>query len=347
MGNSNGKIDSTVRMRADVRTVLGESVNTLYGLCTSTNINPNAKYKPVQWEEAAPTRGSSATWWKAVGGACGFTPKNLGSVANVTSYCSGGLNGWVYARPDGSTYPYRLYDFAGYNHNATFPVSGFRCQTSASNRSGAKFGCWIFVRADESDMVNFSEFSEIKDMYLGVYIKRTSGSYTQTLYNSYKITEADGAALEDSSYGWTTGTYNVYPFLTNSAHNKFYSIPYVEAAQVMVVSTYVIVAITNMTVSGRSFTVTVKVTNVGSAVTLNTNSWIVRPSTEAEDDPTTSYDSTGTLANVSLASGTSTPKSTTVTITGTMTTNAQNNNPIIYVYYSNKTYKDYAYLTND
>ena len=346
MANSSGKISSPVNQIADVKTVLGESVNTLSGLCTSTKINYWAKYKPVQWTEVAPTRGNSATWWKAVGGACGFTPKDLGSVAAVTSYCSGGLNGWVYARPDGSTYPYRLYDFAGYNHNATAPIGNFNNQATTSNRSGAKFSCWVAVRSTESDMVNLSEFTEIKDFYLGVYLKQDGGNASQTLYNSYKISTADGSALEASSYGWTAGTYKVYPFLANSGHTKWYSIPNVSYGTCTVVTTYVTVTITNVTVSGTNFTATVKVTNVGSAVTLTSNSWIVRPASESESSATTSYDTSGTLANVTLAAGTSTPTSTTVTISSTMTSYAASHDPILYVYYSNKTYRDMAYFSN-
>lgn len=114
MGTSSGIIDSTVRMRADVRTLLGETVNTLSGLCTSSKINPWAKYKPVRW--SGTTRASN--WWQGSASThrCGFVIPTYATASDITANAMS--DAWDYQRPNGGTYPYRLYDFSGYNHNA-------------------------------------------------------------------------------------------------------------------------------------------------------------------------------------------------------------------------------------
>lgn len=344
MANSGGIISSPVRQIADVKTVLGESVNTLSGLCTSTKINYWAKYKPVRLTAVAPDR--SSDWWKgeASHGSCGFTPMTVGSLADLVNYYStaGSLNGWVYARPDGSTYPYRLYDFAGYNHNATPFISDFRSQTSATNRSGGTYACWIAIRGNDSSMVNVSDLTLLSTYYFGAYLKRTSGTATRTLYNTYTISEADGSAIEASSSGWTAGTYDVYPFLTNSSHNTFYTIPNVMKGSVEIVTTYVTVVITNFTISNLNVTAYVTIRNTStSSQTISTNTWKIRPASESETDPDTSYDTSGTIASQTVSA--SSTKS--VTISATMTSYAKNNSPVLYVSFGNGQYKDSAHLS--
>lgn len=121
MANSSGKITAPVRMRADVRTVLGESVNTLSGLCTSSKINPWSKCKPVKFDNATPDRSSSGSWWKANDNRCGFVVPMYATASDATTNAVN--EAWDYAPPTGGTYPYRLYDFADYVHNAVVPIN--------------------------------------------------------------------------------------------------------------------------------------------------------------------------------------------------------------------------------
>lgn len=79
-----GQTDISVTL---VKTILGESVTTVGGLCTSNNINKWSKYKPV-----------SGTYPSASDGKYGFNLSNL----------------WAYIKPSSV---YRLGDFRGYEHN--------------------------------------------------------------------------------------------------------------------------------------------------------------------------------------------------------------------------------------
>lgn len=135
MPNSNGNITAPVSI-FDVRQVLGVNSLDVGTLCRSANINKWSKYKPVvknlidtvtgQMNMTTKAWLGTATWWKGTSGTCGFgsvsvlidTPSNIA----YNSINSGGM--WNYQNPTGGqNSPYRLTDFAGYNHRAVCPFA--------------------------------------------------------------------------------------------------------------------------------------------------------------------------------------------------------------------------------
>ena len=112
-----------------VKRELEASTNNVRELCTHTNINMYAKFKPVKFASAAPDR--NADWWKAQDGYCGLIPARVQTLTSANLMSAK----WEYAKPTGGAQePYRLADFGGYNHTGipfyivTFPHTIYRNQ---------------------------------------------------------------------------------------------------------------------------------------------------------------------------------------------------------------------------
>lgn len=200
MANSNGKITAPVRAIADAQAVLGLSSTSTTGklsyLCGNTHgkINKWAKYKPVRLANATPDR--STSWWKASDNYCGF---KIGTTSNwyyssakaiVAAFEANGGDGlWQYLPPTGgSTAPYRLGDFGGYDHKANPPFSGWTVGvegtlTFISDSDYAIERCFCYRNMDMNpyrlqfgDIWVHAGYSNINDMYFGVVFKRFASS---------------------------------------------------------------------------------------------------------------------------------------------------------------------------
>lgn len=98
----------------DIKAVLGESSNDVATLCRSSNINMWSKKKPVRL--ANPFPDINGTWYRADDDDLGIQI-NKGANTNLGTLYAGAS--FVYKKPGGgSTQPYRMSDFIGYNHNA-------------------------------------------------------------------------------------------------------------------------------------------------------------------------------------------------------------------------------------
>lgn len=133
MANSGGLITPPVSIQ-DVRQVLGNSSTDLGTLCKASQINMWAKYKPVPYAKIDTTDEfdkttnkwkSTARWWRKPialsvnsGATCGFVVPYM----DVGSLSGGYPDAWVSKKPSGgANEPYRLTDFANYDHNAVCP----------------------------------------------------------------------------------------------------------------------------------------------------------------------------------------------------------------------------------
>lgn len=113
MSHTNNTISAPVTID-DIKAVLGESSNDVGTLCKSTNINMWSKKKPVRLANAFPD--INGTWYKADDDDFGIQI-NKGANTNLGTLYAGAS--FVYKRPGGgSSQPYRMSDFIGYNHNA-------------------------------------------------------------------------------------------------------------------------------------------------------------------------------------------------------------------------------------
>lgn len=124
MAYSNGKVTAPIDL-SDVAQALGETNEDVGRLCTSSKINPWAKYKPMQTSPNVPY--TPDKYWKGVDGNCGWNWTAYGGTTGslddmIDLFTEDGKNGWSADRvyPFGETF-LRITDFEGYNHNARPP----------------------------------------------------------------------------------------------------------------------------------------------------------------------------------------------------------------------------------
>lgn len=352
MANSNGIISGSVRQIADVKTVLGENVNTLSGLCKSTKINAFAMYKPVRW--SGTTRSSS--WWKAFDGDCGFTPYLLSKgYTDIVNHCDGSMNGWVYNKPNGSTYPYRLLDFQNYNHNVSTSVKMFDVlPIQVGNTASDEIVCRL-RNPSGTYALRWTDINTLKYGYFGIYAKRTSGTVAKRVTATGTLIggggEASGDIFSISTYGWSTGTYMVYPFISedyipitgSDVAMNFWTIPITSPITLTVSSVMTSVTIVSYSIdtssalyrlngyTGYKITANVRIGNArSSAVTLSSNTGMTKSG--AIDDAMVVGDASWSLSSVTVSAN----SSTTVVITGVVTTTLYREGVFnLYVRYSN------------
>lgn len=347
MSNASGIISSPVNQKTDVQYVLTGSTSgsvALSALCTHANINIWSKYKPVRWSGTTRT----STWWKGYHSNCGLEPFFVNDAVDLPQYIDGGRNGWTYYAPTGGTYPYRLLDFNGYNHNAQAPVRGFRIgPTTVSNRSGSTFGAWIMAVIASDNELNFSDINDMQNGFFAIACFRSGSNYPTVVVNDVRMGTEGETAIEVDCGGWTTGTYTIYPMMANSRDGDwFYTIPNTTYSTLTVQSNAQIIAITvvSKTIQNRTTArIGVLIQNNGSSsVTLTNNSWRTRPYTEGEDNPLTSDDNSGSLSDVTVAAN----SSESIQFTATMTRTAYEAGCILYVWFNSGAYRGDAQLTN-
>ena len=229
MANSNGKITAPVRLPTDVAAVLGISATDLATACTSSAINMWAKYKPVaknlidtvtgQWDSANNKWLSSATWWKGNGNTDigGISPLQFNTFSQLLSFYDGGMNGWTYTRPSGgASTPYRLQDFAGYNHNAPKAIENFYIAAEIRQHGQFTASAMMSMPDPNADYISLADFTSaaFSDLYWGVAF------YSGTTFKCKLTADTAGVAQIESTFSGAAvtlpiGTYKVYPFFAD------------------------------------------------------------------------------------------------------------------------------------
>lgn len=215
---------------ADVQQALGVASNDLATLCSSSNVRMWSKSKPMninklfgitESDKEKINYGISNAPWVNTYGAC---KDYIGQSAS--SY-------YVYSRPlGGSTSPYRLEDFIGYDSTATAPIyASDKTSLSQGIYNGGKYvDVYINVRGANShpNWLNLSYLdyrgadgsliTAAKNCYLGLVLKGANGTF-QTIIPSPVSTLTAGDQIDmsarienDNCYG----TFTMMPFLINS-----------------------------------------------------------------------------------------------------------------------------------
>ena len=302
---------------SDVNAVLGTSHTDLGTMCKDSNIKMWSKYKPVvlatinttgQFDYTNNKWKTSATWWKGTTGTCGLVPKTLTKVTDVTSYCSGGLNGWSYTKPSGgSSSPYRLTDFAGYYHSAVAPISSFRMETY--NTTDAAMVCSLTQSSDTQ--LTLADLNNFNGYYLAFYAKRNNQSDTKVITAQNSLGN-NGNAIDFQLGSWNAGTWTIYPFITDTRGDDGttaavrFSCPMASELSLTVVANTITIWLSNVSVTGvRTVTATVNVkNNTTSSVVLNNNYYKVRFKNKDWDDALVTGESSGSIANQTVSSNT-------------------------------------------
>jgi len=248
MSNSGGKITGNVTI-SDIKAVLGTSENSLKNLCRHSSINIWAKYKPVklndrntrsQLDENSGKWKSDANWFHGTTGAFGLRPYSSSVFSDIISNTTGGMNGWVYERPEGnSTYPCRQIDFMQYNHLAPPALFAFIC--TAKTAQGKSFTGTCGQSPGGGDEVSLEDLQVPK--YFGVALVNSNNG---VVCHGTNASPGISTVIWNSMPGLTYGTYTAVPFLCSDAiefsigsfasQHTFYTCPNIATAQVEVTS---------------------------------------------------------------------------------------------------------------
>lgn len=260
MGYSNGVVSAPVGIY-DVRRALGLSSNDLGTLCKSTRINMWSKFKPVrlnmidtvtgQWDATNTTWYSDASWfrgnpndnyaaygWKPPvgGGSASALATLLSNYSYSSSVNANHYNGWVAELPQGSSglyrSPYRLTDFAGYNHNANIPPEKLSCDTEliVYASGSARITPTYIQRATDDNPISQRDYVTPKDILQKVFgdlaTVRTGFALVSQDYSSVRLLTTDTSmVIEPSDVGDSGSTssrlvdgssYWVCPFFTDT-----------------------------------------------------------------------------------------------------------------------------------
>ena len=218
MSLSNGKITAPVSID-DVKNCFGLSSNDLGTLIKNANINVWAKYKPTVYPSPFPD-----DWYRGGDGNYGLNitvDNKVSTVANLVAQYSKTNNGYgtLYKRPTGgSSAPYRLGDFRGYNHNANLELRDYLSVTQLTRESAHELAVAYNVITTDGDQISYTQVSAYNGFRFGFIIMNGSNLATiltasTTINNgNYKVTlPANRLQL---------GTYQVYPMFCSADYSS-------------------------------------------------------------------------------------------------------------------------------
>lgn len=228
-----------------------------------TDINIWAKYKPVdntalhymgQWDltAATPTWKSpsdvgftpSTPWWRGRGSSWkyGLEPFTSSSLSGIIQQYDLGddMNGWTYHGPTGGIYsPYRLTDFASYNHRAQGLAEKFMVSNPlvVDSNKMATFIAAIMYSLDDGTNITPENILGDGSWYFGVAMV-LNGSVAFSMSSRYEHTNNIEQAISLSGISENT-TYTCYPFfsinpVSAGGSNTFYTIPLLHPVQTVV-----------------------------------------------------------------------------------------------------------------
>lgn len=314
-----GKIITAPVSVRDCNQVLGTSHTDLAALCMDNHINMWAKYKPVryphistidQWDAANQTWKSTAEWWKGsgvteIGGIAPYTTTSRSTL--LSQYASADpLNGWVYNKPAGGQYqPFRLIDFAKYNHGAPAPLANFYMQSEVIHDGHFTASALMSMTASGTDYISMADFSANafpNGLYFGVMfvqngvVKLVVTADTKNVAQIYANFSGSGNMLP-------LGNYTVYPILcrdqipitqTTEQSNLYMTAPNVSPVSVTIVSSSstIDVELTPTYTIGQNY-VSVNIANNTTRAITNVT-WYI---TSSSSNPTSGGTNIGTIAS--------------------------------------------------
>lgn len=218
MSVSNGKITAPVSID-DIKSCFELGSNDLGTLIKTANINVWAKYKPTVYPSPFPD-----DWYRGGDGNYGLNitvDNKVSTVSNLVAQYSKTNNGYgnLYKRPTGgSSAPYRLGDFRGYNHNANPELSDYLSVTQLIRESAHELAVAYNPITTDGDQISYTQISAYSGFRFGFIIMNGSNLATiltasTTINNgNYKVTlPANRLQL---------GTYKVYPMFCSADYSS-------------------------------------------------------------------------------------------------------------------------------
>jgi hypothetical protein len=226
MGYSGGKITRPVKINnsaGDVELAIGVNSGDYKTLCTSTKINPWAKYKPTNFNTYGETGKSVAgsIYWKGIDGKCGFAFPvyySLGSLSSgfIRDMYYGAINVPIWGRSF-PTSQFRALDFDGYDHNSVNPIGAIAATTFALDEYG-QMQISFDTNAVGADNLKYSDFV-------------IDGVSVSTFYPSVLLVRGSNYIVCSSTSRLSDGSFEIN--LTNMAPytGQWYCIPFLSSVQ--------------------------------------------------------------------------------------------------------------------
>lgn len=224
--NNNGIITAPISLKDDVYHVLGASPSGAYYdlgyACRNTHgkINKWSYYKPTPYPSLSlTTQAQMKEAFSSVN--YGLTWTKFGTALNLISTVDAGTETWGYQPPTGgSSSPYRLTDFFGYNHRA---VSPFSIGWSANGETGVDS---VSIGIEYNPIDTFMP-AGISSYFWAITFKKPDGTYL-TKISDYNVgTESvHGFSVSVNKSMLGVGTTTCYAYLVPS--NEYNSIDYNE-----------------------------------------------------------------------------------------------------------------------
>lgn len=251
----------------DVQQALNVASGDLGTLCKSYFINIWAKYKPVnntrlhymgQWDAlnnkwktpGTPGFTPADEWWRGFVanwkfGLSPFTVNTLSALVLKYDQCysqGDDMNGWVYHGPTGGeNSPFRLTDFACYNHKAQGLAEEFVVNNPlvVDSNSFATFIATIMYSLDDETNITPENLLGSGSWYFGVALVDSGGVVRFAMTARYEHTNNIETLINLSGIA-ENATYKCYPFFSInpvtsiSASNTFYTIPMLHPVETVV-----------------------------------------------------------------------------------------------------------------
>lgn len=269
---------------------------------TSAKINPFSKRKPVVLsvnfcQDFDSTKANyDATWWQASDKMCGLVPKVVTSRAAIVSAQDGGMNGWSYRLPSGgSSQPFRLGDFAGYNAGANPPLYDFVISPTTPSKNESVAGSCLQNLQSTSELT-FAE-TGLSGLFFGMYLVHSSGEYTRFVTASVPLSE-NGTTATVTNDTLNTGTWTAYPCLSEVKYTsssaseqsgKYYTLPMCQPTTFQVIAQKAYINCEAEWVTSNGIKTEIKVTRLtlsaSTAVTYRNNYIQVRFANSSFSDP--------------------------------------------------------------
>lgn len=218
MSLNGGKITAPISID-DIKNCFGLSTNDLGTLITKANINVWAKYKPTVYPSPFPD-----DWYRGGDGNYGLNitvDNKVSTVANLVAQYSKTNNGYgtLYKRPTGgSSAPYRMGDFRGYNHNANPEISDYLAVTQLTRESEHELSVAYNPITTDGDQISYTQFSAYSGFRFGFIIM--NGSTLATILTASTTIDKGNYRVILPANRLQLGTYNVYPMFCSADYSS-------------------------------------------------------------------------------------------------------------------------------
>lgn len=224
MSNSNGIITAPIDIESDVASVLGVNSSDLGELCTSNKINMWSKFKPVPVNNPNETIINS-NWWKGTDNLCGLNiPTASGSPDSIYN------SAWSY-KILGSDNWKELLSFEGYNHNSTFPLTGWlpSSDVSLQKPNSILYVKCAILKPTPKNNLQVTDCDLLSNLRLACKIDVAGKSFIQTSDKKASEVVNDSGILQvainfdELQYG--TSAYVITQFFTTSSYPSITAFP--------------------------------------------------------------------------------------------------------------------------